>query len=617
MNLPKYVLVLLVVMMLIFLNPLSTMNFVASVSSEIDEYYPEEREALLKLRDSLSSNSDLHGNWTGPPCINNSSRWAGIACSNWHIVHIVLQGIQLAGSLPPCAFLHNITFLSKLSLRNNTLSGPVPNLTNLVYLEYVVLSYNRFWGSIPLEYIELPNLRVLELQSNYLDGHIPPFDQPNLRAFNVSYNHLEGPIPQTAVLQKFPKSSYDHNSNLCGSPLETSCPPPPPVVVAPSPSPLSPNIIPPKKKNNLQEWSFALIVAAAALVLFLVIFVSLSYSRKVHRKQAAKEEQQTGDGTSGWAQTKMPHLESLGDPENRVELDFFDKEMPAAFDLDDLLRASAQVLGKGKLGTTYKVTLESGPVVVVKRVKNMNELSKKEFTQQMQLLGNMRHENLVQILSFYYSKEEKLVISKFESSGTLFELLHENRGVGRVPLDWATRLSIIKDIAKGLTFLHQSLPSHKVPHANLKSSNVLVIQRNSQTYHLKLTDFGFLPLVPSRKYNEDLAIGKSPEFAQGKKLSQKSDVYCFGIILLEVITGRIPGEISPGNDETMDDLSDWVRMVVNNDWSTDILDVEILAAKEDHDEMLKLTKIALDCTDLTPEKRPKMIQVLTRIEEID
>lgn len=201
--------------------------------------------------------------------------------------------------------------------------------------------------------------------------------------------------------------------------------------------------------------------------------------------------------------------------------------------------------------------------------------------------------------------------------GACMDPMLENRGVGRVPLDWVTRLSIIKDIAKGLTFLHQSLPSHKVPHANLKSSNVLVIQRNSQTYHLKLTDFGFLPLVPSRKYNEDLAIGKSPEFAQGKKLSQKSDVYCFGIILLEVITGRIPGEISPGNDETMDDLSDWVRMVVNNDWSTDILDVEILAAKEDHDEMLKLTKIALDCTDLTPEKRPKMIQVLTRIEEID
>lgn len=131
------------------------------------------------------------------------------------------------------------------------------------------------------------------------------------------------------------------------------------------------------------------------------------------------------------AQKKMPndHLdERLGDPEKRVELEFFDKELPAAafFDLDDLLRASAEVLGKGKLGTSYKVTLESGSVVVVKRLRtSMNELSKKEFVQQMQLLGKMRHENLVQILSFYYCKEEKLVIYKFISGATtLFELLH-------------------------------------------------------------------------------------------------------------------------------------------------------------------------------------------------
>ncbi|KAM2979048.1 hypothetical protein FF2_015766 [Malus domestica] len=621
MNLRKTKSALIVIVMLILYreNPLtSAVNFVTS-SSEVDEYYPEERDALLKLRDSVSSNSNLHGNWSGPPCINNSSRWAGIACSNGHVVHIALQGIQLAGSLPP-AFLHNITLLSKLTLSNNTLSGPLPNLSNLVYLEDVLLSYNYFWGSIPLEYTELPNLRVLELQDNFLDGKIPPFGQPTLRGFNVSYNHLVGPIPQTGVLQKFPISSYSHNSNLCGIPLETPCPlvPPPspsPAIIAPSPSS---NIIPPKNKNNLQVWSVALIATAAALVPFIVIFVFLCYYGKMQTKEAAKEEQ-AGDGSSGWVEKKMPHLERLGDPEKRVELDFFDKEMPAAFDLDDLLRASAQVLGNGKLGSTYKVALESGLVVIVKRLKNMNELSKKEFTQQMQLLGNMRHENLVRILSFYFSKEEKLVISKFVSGGrTLFQLLHEDRGVGRVALDWATRLSIIKDIAQGLTFLHQSLPSQKVPHANLNSSNVLVIQRrNSQIYDLKLTDFGFLPLLPSRKSSEDLAISKSPEFAQGKKLSQKADVYCFGIILLEVVTGRIPGEVSPGNDEIFDDLSDWVRMVVNNDWSTDILDVEILAAKDDHDDMLKLTQIALDCTDMTPEKRPKMVQVLKRIQEIN
>lgn len=192
----------------------------------------------------------------------------------------------------------------------------------------------------------------------------------------------------------------------------------------------------------------------------------------------------------------------------------------------------------------------------------------------------------------------------------------ESRGVGRIPLNWTRRLAIIKDIALGLAFLHQFLPSHKVPHANLKSSNVL-IHRDNQTYHAKLSDFGFLPLLPSRKNSEKLAIGQSPEFSQGKKLTHKADVYCFGIILLEVITGKIPGEMSPMIDGTAEDLSDWVRMVVNNDWSTDILDVEILATREGHEEMLKLTQLALECTDLALEKRPKMSEVLRRIEEIE
>lgn len=114
---------------------------------------------------------------------------------------------------------------------------------------------------------------------------------------------------------------------------------------------------------------------------------------------------------------------STDDPEKLAELEFFDKERPV-FNLDDLLTASAEVLGKGCLGTTYKVMMETGTPVAVKRLKDMNALSKKEFVQQMQLLGQMRHENLVQIISFYYSKEEKLVIHEFVPDGSLFELLH-------------------------------------------------------------------------------------------------------------------------------------------------------------------------------------------------
>jgi hypothetical protein len=244
---------------------------------QAEPYYPEERDGLLQLRDSVTSNANLHHNWTGPPCFNSKSQWFGIVCSNWHVVHLLLEGIELTGSLPP-TFLQNITFLTKLSFKNNSINGLLPNLTNLMHLEYVFLSLNRFSGSIPLDYIKLPELKQLELQENYVDGQIPPFDQPSLTAFNVSYNHLGGPIPQNGVLQRFPTSSFVHNMDLCGSPLETLCPA---------------SVIPTldKKKNSLKVWSIALIVTAAVLVLLLVMLLFFCYYKRVLGKEKTTRKQ--------------------------------------------------------------------------------------------------------------------------------------------------------------------------------------------------------------------------------------------------------------------------------------------------------------------------------------
>ncbi|KAL5081221.1 hypothetical protein RYX36_009642 [Vicia faba] len=576
-------------MVLFFLS----LNIVFCIEIEIKDFYPQESYALLLIRDSLNSSSvDLHGNWTGPPCINNSSRWFGITCSNWHVVDITTQGVDLSGYLPS-TFLQNITFLRRIDFRNNALFGLLPNLTGLAFLEEVKLSFNHFTGSIPLEYVELLGLEVLELQENYLDGEIPPFDQPSLRSFNVSYNHLVGKIPQTSLLQRLPKSAFDYNSELCGKPLDMLCPP-----------------SMEKNKKKLQVWIIALIAIGAFFFLFLMIIAFLFCKRKARGNETRR------NGSSryvfgAWA-SNVGNSEDSG---RLGQLEFFDKKLQV-FDMDDLLRASAEVVGRGEFGVTYKATLETGNVVAVKRLSYMNELSKKEFVQQMQLLGQIKHENLVEIISFYHSEDQKLIIYEVVSDCTLFELLHEGRGIGRIPVDWSTRLSIIKDIAKGLDFLHQFLPSHKVPHANLKSSNVLIHQTN-QGYHSKLTDYGFLSLLSSSNKNaEKLSISKSPEFVKGKKLSHKTDVYCFGIIMLEIITGKIPGG-GEVEEITSNDLSDWVRTVVNNDWSTDILDLEILAEREGHEAMLNLTEIALECTDLMPEKRPKMSVVFKRIEEME
>ncbi|XP_055826801.1 inactive leucine-rich repeat receptor-like serine/threonine-protein kinase At1g60630 isoform X2 [Solanum dulcamara] len=388
--------------------------FLAVESYENDDFYPNERDALLQLRDGVKSSVlDLHSHWTGPPCYNNQSKWAGISCFDGHVNELVLEGIQLTGSLPS-TFLEHITYLTKISFRNNLLYGPVPNLTGLIYLEFVFLSDNRFSGSIPFGYIELKKLTDLELQGNDLEGSIPPFDQQTLIAFNVSSNKLEGPIPETPVLKRFSKSCFGNNANLCGEVLGIPC------SIAPASPPKAPSE---KKRNGLKVWSIALIAAVAAvLVLLSIMFILFCYFRRSKRKETQEEDKQ-GSISIENVKKRSYWSESTEDPEKALDLIFFEKDM-SVFDMDDLLRASAEVLGKGKLSTTYKAILESGSVVAVKRLKEMNSLSKKEFIQQMQLLGKLRHENLVEMMSFYYSKEEKLIVYEYVPQGDLFELLH-------------------------------------------------------------------------------------------------------------------------------------------------------------------------------------------------
>ncbi|XP_073048691.1 probable leucine-rich repeat receptor-like protein kinase At1g68400 [Primulina eburnea] len=593
----------------------------------IQDFFPEERDALIQLRDIVySSFFNLHRNWTGPPCDkNNSSRWAGVGCSDWHVTHLVLEGINLTGSLHPTTLLQNLTFLTKLSFRNNSLNGPLPNLTNLVHLEHVLLSRNRFSGSIPSGYIDLPDLIGLELQENELSGLIPPFDQQSLVAFNVSHNHLQGKVPETPVLRRFTKSSFDNNSGLCGGGVIIGLNPcPNPIPFAPAPVPEAP--WPPSEGKNggrgLKLWSIVVIVAAAALVPLCMGLIFLCYcSRKTAQGRRTRHEQQQPQDLGESSNKGRPWPEFTEEPEStHMELNFFNK--PLLFDLDELLCGAAQVIGRPrKMGTTYKVILECGLIVAVKRLK-IGPLSKKEFSQQMHLLGNVKHENLVEIIAFHYSKEEKLIVYEFVPDGNLFGLLHENRGVGRMPLDWNARLSIIKDIAEALEFLHQCLDSRRVIHGNLKSSNVLIQRLDDGKFLIKLTDYGFLPLATPQK----LAVGKTPELLSGKKPTNKADVYCFGILLLEVVTGKVPHPLtgsdsssSAGSDQGQGDttdLSSWVRAAVNNDWSTDILDVDILGEKEGYDEMLKLTNIALECTDMVPERRPGMSQVSSRIRDM-
>jgi hypothetical protein len=267
----------------------------------------------------------------------------------------------------------------------------------------------------------LTGLTAILLQNNSLSGPIPDLQLPKLRHFNVSNNNLSGPIPPS--LQKFPASSFLGNSFLCGFPLE-SCP-----GTAPSPSPAPSQSMPSKNKKSFWKKirTGVLIAIAAAggvllLILILVLLICI-FKRKKDREPAAASSSKGKAIAGGRVENPKEDYSSSVQEAERNKLVFFEGSS-YNFDLEDLLRASAEVLGKGSYGTTYKAVLEDGTIVVVKRLKEM-VVGKKEFEQQMEIVGRIgQHQNVVPLRAYYYSKDEKLLVYDYVPSGSLAAVLH-------------------------------------------------------------------------------------------------------------------------------------------------------------------------------------------------
>ncbi|XP_062200287.1 probable inactive receptor kinase At3g02880 [Phragmites australis] len=598
----------------------------AEVTESNLEELRDERRDLLVLRDTLRSALDLHSNWTGPPCHGGRSRWHGVSCDgDGRVVGVALDGVQLTGALPRGA-LRSVSRLEALSLRGNALRGALPGLDGLARLRAVDLSSNRFSGPIPLEYAtSLRALERIELQDNLLNGTVPAFEQRGLVVFNVSYNFLQGEVPGTRALRRFPVSAFDHNLRLCGEAVNAVCRAGPPSAAAPATAGTSsdnPVVRPANDRDRaarkpvrfrLATWSIIVIALIAALVPFAAVLIFLHHTKKSREVRLGGR---AGAAGAGDIKDKAEQGRGSGsrstDYGKSEELQFFRADR-ASFDLDELFRSTAEMLGKGRLGITYRVTLDAGPVVV-KRLRNMAHVPRRDFNHTMQILGKLRHENVVDLVACYYSKEEKLVVYEHVPGCSLFQLLHGNRGEGRTPLPWPARLSIAKGMARGLAYLHQSLPYfHRPPHGNLKSSNVFILfaakSKQQKQVVTKLTDHGFHPLLPRHAHR--LAAAKCPEFSRGggRRLSSRADVYCLGLVLLELVTGKVPVEEDG-------DLAEWARLALSHEWSTDILDVEIVGDRGRHGDMLRLTEVALLCAAVEPDRRPKVQDIVRMIDEI-
>ncbi|GMG98887.1 hypothetical protein Nepgr_000727 [Nepenthes gracilis] len=599
-------------------------------------------ESLLALRTSVDPERLLQWRIGSDVCT-----WQGVReCLRGRVAKLVLEHLNLTGTLDEKS-LNRLDQLRVLSFKGNKMSGDIPNLSGLrnlksLYLndnsfggsfpssviglhrlKVIVLSDNRISGSIPSALVKVSRLHLLYLDNNDFTGEIPPLNQTSLRFFNVSNNRLFGEIPPTPALFRFNESSFLNNINLCGPQIHTLCNKTP--VMSPE---FSPSSYP--RHNKVSKRSKIIAGGASGvliLILIVMLVVGLLYKKRRHGRKKVMEGASEkkgeelgvgrvvrergegsgyggGDGGNSGGKGFSWEGEGIG---SLVFIGAGDQQM--SYSLEDLLKASAETLGRGTVGSTYKAVMESGYIVTVKRLKDARYPRMEEFRRQMELLGRLRHPNIVPVRAYFQAKEERLLVYDYFPNGSLFSLIHGSRpsGSGK-PLHWTSCLKIAEDLASGLLYIHQNCG---LLHGNLKSCNVLL----GSDFESCLTDYGLHSFRNPDSTEEPSAASlfyKAPECRDTRKPpTQQADVYSFGVLLLELLTGKTPFQDLV--QEHGSDIPKWVKSVREEE--TESGDDPSSGNETSEEKLGALLNIAMACVAVAGENRPLMREVLKMIRD--
>jgi serine/threonine protein kinase len=339
-------------------------------------------------------------------------------------------------------------------------------------------------------------------------------------------------------------------------------------------------------------------ILSCAIILLISIFVLLIECQKRKLKREKDRFFQQNGGILLYEQIRSKQIDTV-----RI---FTTEELKHATNNFD----SSREVGKGSYGTVYKGVLKDNRIVAIKRSKIMNMVQKDDFVQEMIILSQINHRNIVRLLGCCLEVEVPMLIYEFIPNGTLFDLIHSVYRTSPISMD--TRLRIAQESAEALAYLHSSA-SPPIVHGDVKSPNILL----DDNYVAKVTDFGASRMLAKDEIQFMTMVQGTlgyldPEYLQERRLTEKSDVYSFGVVLVELITRRT-AIYSEGSEEKKSLASSFLVALKENRLQS-ILDRNILSVRI---ELLQeVAQLAKCCLSMNGEERPLMTEVSERLRYI-
>ncbi|QHN99831.1 Leucine-rich repeat receptor-like protein kinase TDR [Arachis hypogaea] len=474
-------------------------------------------------------------------------------------------------------------------LQGNSLNGSIPwDIGNCEKLIQLNLSRNSLTGIIPWEISALPSITYVDLSHNSLTGTIPSnFNNcTTLENFDVSFNSLTGPIPSSGIFPNLHQSEFSGNPGLCGGMVAKPCAA---ETLGSEDNQVDGRRQQPRKTAGAIVW----IVAAAFGI---GVFVLVAGTRCFHANYGRRFGND-GQEMGPWKLTAFQRLNFTAE------------------DVLECLSMSDKILGMGSTGTVYRAEMPGGDIIAVKKLwgkQKENIRRRRGVLAEVEVLGNVRHRNIVRLLGCCSNRECTMLLYEYMPNGNLDDLLHGKNKGDNLVADWFTRYKIALGVAQGICYLHHDCDP-VIVHRDLKPSNILL----DADLEARVADFGVAKLIQTDESMSVIAGSYgyiAPEYAYTLQVDEKSDIYSYGVVLMEILSGKrsVDAEFGDGNS-----IVDWVKSKIKSkDGIDDILDKNAgSGCSSVREEMIQMLRISLLCTSRNPADRPSMRDVVLMLQE--